>query len=163
MSSPPHAGPDVVVVGNVGIDTNVFAGAVDLSEPIAEGQFTNNVDYLGQAGGYSARGFVKAGARTAFIGHVGADPFGVWIREELTADGIDLRGLGIDPTGTARSVNLLGKDGARVNFYDGRGHMSVSVEPELAAGIFAGAKLAMFHLPDWARHQATETVATVVL
>ena len=45
----------------------------------------------------------------------------------------------------------MGPDGSRVSFYDGRGHRSLTVDPALAAEIFAGAGLAMFHLPDWAR------------
>jgi hypothetical protein len=47
---------DVVVVGNVGIDTNVYlARPPDLSQ---EDHFTENVDYLGQPGGYTSRGFL---------------------------------------------------------------------------------------------------------
>jgi sugar/nucleoside kinase (ribokinase family) len=76
---------------------------------------------------------------------------GRWVRAELTGDGIDLTGLGIDPQGTARSVNLMGSDGSRINFYDGRGHRSIAVDPALGEKIFAGSRLAMFHLPDWAR------------
>ena len=63
------AGPDVVVIGNVGIDTNVnLAGPPDLIDGLREeGHFTSTVDYLGQAGGYTARAFVGLGWSTAFI------------------------------------------------------------------------------------------------
>lgn len=144
---------DVVVVGNVGIDTNVYLapGAVLAQVVQAEGQFATDLDYVGQAGGFTSRGFARLGRRTAFIGHVGADPLGHWVRDELTADGIDLTGLGIDPTGTARSVNLMAPDGSRVNFYDGRGHLDLTVDPVLAARVLTGARLALFHLPNWAR------------
>ena len=141
---------EVVVVGNVGIDTNVYlARPPDLSQ---EDHFTENVDYLGQPGGYTSRGFRRLGLATSFIGHVGDDPLGTWVRTELAGDGIDLTGLAIDPAGTGRCVNLMGPDGSRVSFYDGRGHRSLSVDPAGAGEIFAGASLAMFHLPDWARH-----------
>lgn len=60
----------------------------------------------------------------------------------MVGDGIDLTGLGIDPAGTARSVNLVGVDGSRINFYDGRGHRDLTVDPELVAELFAGARLA---------------------
>jgi acarbose 7IV-phosphotransferase len=143
---------DVVVVGAAGVDTNVF-----LSTPLrpldhmGEGQFAENIDYVGQAGGYSSRGFARLGHRTAFVGHVGADFAGDMVRAELAADGIDLRGLDIDPAGTARSVNVMGLDGSRVNFYDGRGHEKLDVDPDLAREVFAGARVVLFHLPDWSR------------
>jgi acarbose 7IV-phosphotransferase len=142
------------VVGNVGIDTNVFLpSSPELIDGLREeGHFSSNVDYLGHAGGYTSRGFARLGLSTAFLGHVGDDPMGAWVRSELAADGIDLSGLAIDPAGTARSVNLMGSDGSRINFYDGRGHRSLVVDPDMAAEIFAGARLALFHLPDWARH-----------
>ena len=147
-------GREVVVVGNVGIDTNVFLhSSTELIDGLREeGQFTSNVDYVGQAGGFTSRGFAALGRPTSFIGHVGEDVFGTWVRSELAGDGIDLTGLAVDPAGTARSVNLVGSDGSRINFYDGRGHRDLTVDPESAAALFAGAKLALFHLPDWARH-----------
>lgn len=74
------------------------------------------------------------------------------MRAELAGDGIDLTGLGTDLAGTARSVNLMGSDGARINFYDARGHQDLTVDPGVAAGVFAGARLVLFHLPNWARH-----------
>ena len=147
-------GREVVVVGNVGINTNVFIhSSTELIDGLREeGHFTSNVDYLGQAGGFTSRGFAALGRPTSFIGHVGEDVFGQWVRTELAGDGIDLSGLGIDPAGTARSINLMGVDGSRINFYDGRGHRGLTVDPDLAASVFAGARLALFHLPDWARH-----------
>ena len=150
---PNTPGSEVVVVGNVGIDTSVFLpSSPELIDGLREeGHFSSNVDCLGHAGGYTARGFAALGLDTAFIGHVGDDQMGRWARAELTGDGIDLTGLGIDPQGTARSVNLMGSDGSRINFYDGRGHRSIAADPALAEKIFAGSRLAMFHLPDWAR------------
>ena len=150
---PNTPGSEVVVVGNVGIDTSVFLpSSPELIDGLREeGHFSSNVDCLGHAGGYTARGFAALGLDTAFIGHVGDDQMGRWVRAELTGDGIDLTGLGIDPQGTARSVNLMGSDGSRINFYDGRGHRSIAADPALGEKIFAGSRLAMFHLPDWAR------------
>jgi acarbose 7IV-phosphotransferase len=146
-------GTSVVVVGNVGIDTIVYLdGPPDLIDGLRETHFTSNVDYLGHAGGYSSRGFARLGLSTSFIGHVGDDPFGAWVRTELAGDGIDLRGMAFDPAGTARSVNLMGPDGSRIAFYDGRGHRDLKVDPDLAADLFSGAAAALFHLPDWARH-----------
>ena len=63
---PNTPGSEVVVVGNVGIDTNVFLpSSPDLIDGLREeGHFTSNVDYLGQAGGYTSRGFAALGVRT---------------------------------------------------------------------------------------------------
>jgi sugar/nucleoside kinase (ribokinase family) len=145
---------DVGVVGNAGVDTNVYlpAGAVLVDLVRTEGHFASDLDYVGHPGAFTSRGFARLGLRTAFVGHVGADPLGEWVRAELAADGIDLAGLGVDPAGTARSVNLMAADGSRVNFYDGRGHQDLRVDPVAAAPWFAGARLALFHLPNWARH-----------
>ena len=141
---------DVVVIGNVGVDTNVFHpdGSIDFER---EANFTDNRDYVGQAGGYTSRGYAQLGCRTAFIGHVGDDFLGDFVRRELESDGIDLSGLGIDPTGTSRSVNLMFRDGGRKNFYDGKSHMTLEVDLELAVPILGRARLAHVHLPNWAR------------
>jgi sugar/nucleoside kinase (ribokinase family) len=144
------AGFDVVVVGNVGIDTNVYSHSGDIDFNI-ESSFTENIDYVGQAGGYASRGYAQLGRRTAFIGHVGDDFSGRYIREELARDGIDTRGLFVDPNGTARSINLVYSDGRRKSFYDGKGHMHLQPDVELCRTVLAGSKLAHFHIPNWAR------------
>ncbi len=71
--------PQVVVIGNIGIDTNVYllGYAIDL---LHEAIFTENLDTVGQAGGYASRGHARLGALTAFIGYVGAD----WMGEQFT-------------------------------------------------------------------------------
>ena len=155
---------DVVVVGNVGVDTNVYLPEADIDFSV-ESNFTQNLDYVGQAGGYSARGFAQLGKRTAFIGYVGDDHNGRFIRQELGGDGIDLGGVFADPTGTGRSVNFMYRDGRRKNFYDGKGHMTL--QPPLAhcQTILNGSRLAHFSIPNWARHllpvarQAGATIA----
>ena len=55
---------DVAVVGNVGIDTNVYIAGADIDFGV-ESNFTENLDYVGQAGGYAARGYAQLGKRTA--------------------------------------------------------------------------------------------------
>jgi acarbose 7IV-phosphotransferase len=61
---------DVVVIGNIGIDTNVYLFHADVDWSI-EANFSENIDYVGQAGGYASRGYAQFGKRTAFVGHVG--------------------------------------------------------------------------------------------
>jgi sugar/nucleoside kinase (ribokinase family) len=142
---------DVAVVGNVGIDTNVYAHgqAIDLG---VESNFTEDLDYVGQAGGYASRGFAQLGKKTAFIGYVGDDPHGHWIRDELARDGIDTSALFIDPAGTSRSINLMYPDGRRKNFYDGKSHMTLQPDLALCRSVLARARLAHFNIPNWARH-----------
>ncbi len=141
---------DAVVVGNIGIDTNVFF-STEGPDFSVEANFTQNLDMLGQAGGYASRGYARLGLSTAFIGHVGADFMGEYIRGVLKGDGINTDGLFIDPQGTSRSVNLLYRSGQRKNFYDGKSHMTLHAPLEISAGIFAGARLAHFNIPNWAR------------
>ncbi len=141
---------DIVVIGNVGIDTNVYLCTDEIDFSV-EANFSQNLDYVGQAGGYASRGYAALGRSTAFIGHVGADFEGEFIRETFTKDGIDTRGVFIDPAGTSRSVNIMYRDGRRKNFYDGRGHMDLHPPPDLSRELLSSASLAHFNIPNWAR------------
>lgn len=141
---------DVVVVGNVGIDTNVYPYGDEIDWSV-EANFTRNLDCLGQAGGYASRGYAQLGRRTAFMGYVGDDFCGRFVRQELGRDGIDLSALFVDPAGTSRSVNFMYRDGRRKNFYDGGSHMTLSPDPAVCRAVLARARLAHFHLPNWAR------------
>jgi sugar/nucleoside kinase (ribokinase family) len=141
---------DVVVVGNVGIDTNVYLPGSDIDFSV-EANFTQNLDYVGQAGGYASRGFAQLGHITAFIGHVGNDYHGHFIRQEFARDGIDTTALFIDPQGTSRSINFMYGDGRRKNFYDGKGHMDFEPDLGICRKVLSQAKLAHFNIPNWAR------------
>ena len=141
---------EVVVVGNAGVDTNVFLHGEDVDFSV-EANFSENIDTVGQAGAYTCRGYARLGRRAAFIGHVGDDHNGRLVRRVLAGDGVDLRALGTDPAGTARSVNIMYRDGRRKNFYDGKGHMDLGVDLQLCRSVLAGAWLAHFHIPNWAR------------
>jgi len=141
---------DVAVIGNIGLDTNVFLCTDEIDFSV-EANFSQNLDYVGQAGGYASRGYAALGNRTAFIGHVGDDFEGKYIRKVLEGDGIDATGLFIDPMGTSRSVNLMYRDGRRKNFYDGRGHMELHAPLNICKGILAQTRLAHFNIPNWAR------------
>lgn len=142
---------DVVVVGNVGIDTNVYAHGDDVDFAV-ESSFTENLDYVGQAGGYASRGYARLAKRTAFIGHVGDDHNGHFIRQQFAADGIDTTALFVDPRGTSRSINFMYRDGRRKNFYDGKGHMQLEPDLDTCRSVLARARLAHFNIPNWARH-----------
>jgi sugar/nucleoside kinase (ribokinase family) len=140
-----------VVIGNAGIDTNVYLLG-DAIEWTVEANFTENIDYIGQAGGYAARGYAALGRRIAFIGHVGDDVAGRHIRDVFAQDGIDTRTVWIDPAGTQRSVNIMFRDGSRKNFYDGKGHMGMEPDLGRCEAAMVGARLAHVSIPNWARH-----------
>lgn len=142
---------DVVVIGNVGIDTNVYTHGGDINLTV-ESNFTENIDYVGQAGGYTARGFAQLGYKTAFIGYVGDDFSGRFILDEFQLDGINTEAVFIDPTGTSRSINMMFQDGRRKNFYNGKSHMTLAPNIATCTAILQQARLALFHIPNWARH-----------
>ena len=141
---------DAVVVGNVGIDTNVYFHA-DEPDFSRESNFTEDLDYIGQAGGYASRGYAQLDWRTAFIGYVGDDYHGRFIREEFAHDGIELSAVFVDPAGTSRSVNFMYRDGRRKNFYDGKSHMQLQPDRGVCRSVLAQARLAHFNIPNWAR------------
>ncbi|HET6411395.1 MAG TPA: carbohydrate kinase family protein [Anaeromyxobacter sp.] len=141
---------DVVVVGNVGVDTNVYSYGDEIDWTV-EANFTRNIDCVGQAGGYASRGYARLGLRTAFVGSVGEDFCGRFVREELEREGIDLSGLFVDPAGTGRSVNFMYRDGRRKNFYDGKSHMTLRPDLSACRRVLSRARLAHFHIPNWAR------------
>ncbi len=141
---------DVVVVGNVGIDTNVYFHNDDIDFSV-ESNFTENIDYVGHAGGYAARGFAQLREKTAFIGYVGDDHSGRFINEEFIRDGINTAALFIDPAGTSRSINFMYQDGRRKNFFDGKGHMHLEPDIGICKSVLAESKLVHFSIPNWAR------------
>jgi sugar/nucleoside kinase (ribokinase family) len=141
---------DVAVVGNVGIDTNVYLHGQDIDFSV-ESNYTTNLDYVGQSGGYASRGYAQLKKRTAFVGYVGDDHNGDLVRAEFAHDGIDTSALFIDPLGTGRSINFMFKDGRRKNFYDGKGHMDLKPDLELCGEILSQSRFAHFSLPNWAR------------
>ena len=142
---------DVVVVGSVGIDTNVYFHG-DGPDFEVESDFTENIDYVGQAGGYASRGYAKLGKKIAFIGDLGDDHLGQFIRDDFAHDSIDMIGMFIDPMGTKRSINFMYADGRRKNFYDGKGNMHLQPDLETCESILSKTRLAHFNIPNWARH-----------
>ncbi len=91
------------------------------------------------------------GKHTAFIGYVGDDFSGRFIREELARDGIDQSAVFVDPAGTSRSINFMYRDGRRRNFYDGKRHMSLQPDRAVCRSILEQSRLAHFNIPNWAR------------
>ena len=141
---------DVVVIGNAGIDTNVYlpGNEIDFDN---EANFTDNIDYVGQAGGFSARGFAQMGYKTAYIGYIGNDHNGDFLKQEFEKDGINTDAVFVDPAGTSRSINLVYKNGQRKNFYDGKSHMDLEPDIDVCKPILKNSKVVHFNIPNWAR------------
>lgn len=142
---------DAAVIGAIGIDTNVYLSGNEVDFSV-ETSFGENLDCIGQAGGYSSQSLRRLGHRICFIGYVGEDYFGEYIREVFLDQGIDISLLGIDPLGTKRSVNLMYKDGGRKNFYDGKGSMILEVDTEAVLSYLSGTKLAHINIVNWTRN-----------
>ena len=141
---------DVAVIGNAGIDTNVYlpGNQIDFE---CEANFTENIDYVGGAGGYAARGYAQLGYKTAYIGYIGDDHNGDFLINEFKKDGINTEAVFLDPAGTCHSINFMYKDGRRKNFYDGKSHMKLQPVLEKCESILAESKIAHFNIPNWAR------------
>ncbi|KQC08333.1 MAG: carbohydrate kinase [Candidatus Cloacimonas sp. SDB] len=144
-------GYDVAVLGAVGIDTNIYLpnGEIDFN---VEANFSENLDYIGQAGGYAARAYNSLGCKTAFIGFIGNDPLGNFIKEQFKKDGIDISGMMIDPLGTKRSINFMDRNGNRKNFYDGKGSMTVEPEFMKCSEIIQKTRFAHVNIVNWTRY-----------
>ena len=142
---------DVVVVGNAGVDTNVYLHGEKIDFSV-EANFTENIDYVGQAGGYVSRGFAQLGYKTAFVGFLGEDHNGSFVRQEFARDGIDISAVFIDLAGTARSINIMYKDGGRQNFYDGKDHMNLHPDLKISRYVLSRTRFAHFSIPNWARY-----------
>ena len=129
-----HRDYDICVVGAVGVDTNCYLYSETI-DYINEANFTENIDGVGQAGGYCARLSKALGNRTYFFGFIGNDWQGEMIRQRFVEEQIEHRFF-LEKKGTKRSVNIVSKDGSRKNFYDGKSAMDITlkdgVHPSLA-------------------------------
>ena len=139
----------MLVVGGAGLDTLVFLDA-DRIELDRDSGFSRNVDVVGHMGAYCARGMAGLGRATGFLGSLGQDPAGEQVLRALRGAGATPF-IFTDPAGTARSVNLVTRDGSRRAFYDGRGAMDLQVPAELARQALQGVGLAHFSLVNWSR------------
>lgn len=94
--------PDVVVFGSANVDLVAYCERVPEE---GETRFASGFEiFLGGKGANQAVAAARAGARTAFVGRLGADAFGRMLREGLERDGVDLSQVATDagcPTGVA--------------------------------------------------------------
>lgn len=150
VGAPAGAALDVAVVGAVGVDTVVFPPREWHWDSPTEGTLAQVEDVVAHGGGYAARGYAALGHRTAFVGHVGGDDVGTWVRSVLRRDGVDLTAC-VTSGRTAHSVNVVSPDGRRRNFYDAR---LSGVEPPSASlvdTVLRRTRMVHLNIPDWAR------------
>jgi len=141
---------DAVVIGSIGVDTNIYVEA-DSVEFKKETDFTENIDFVGQTGAYVSQSYTNLGKKIAYIGFVGNDLLGDSVRKTLAIEGINTEALLEDSTGTKRSVNFIFKNGERKSFYDPKNSMKTSADLELSEKIIQKANLAHFSIANWAR------------
>jgi sugar/nucleoside kinase (ribokinase family) len=106
--------PEVTCIGEALIDFVSTKKGVTLAE--AEG-------FLKLAGGAPANvavGLAKLGTRSAFIGKVGDDPFGKFLRTELTGYGVDASGISFDAAHKTRLafVSVTASGGRDFEFWE---------------------------------------------
>lgn len=145
MEQPPSnaARPAITVVGSVNMDM-----VVGVPRHPAPGETIIGSDYVTHPGGKGANQAVAAarlGGDVRFVGRVGADGFGVRLRDSLTGSGVDTGYLGVSaaPSGVA-FIQV-----------DGRGQNSIVVSPganfaltpaDLADTAFDGAAAVLLQL-----------------
>lgn len=84
----------------------------------------------------------RLGTPAAFVSKVGDDPFGVYLRDSLAADGIDTRYLFVDPQARTTAAFVAVWDDGRKDlcFYRNPGADMMLREDEISAPIFEGAR-----------------------
>ncbi|MCY3413438.1 MAG: carbohydrate kinase family protein [Candidatus Heimdallarchaeota archaeon] len=141
---------DFLILGAIGIDTNVYLHGKDIDFTV-EANFSDNVDMIGGAGGYSSHLANGLGFRTAFMGYVGDDFMGKYIIDSLEQVGIQSL-IFYDPKGTKRSINFMYRDGRRKNFYDGKGSMETIPDMNFVRNHLKKARLIHVNISNWTRY-----------
>jgi len=120
---------DIAVIGDVNPDL-ILTGKDIIPE---FGQVEKWIDdaelTIGGSAGIFAVGAAKLGLKVTFIGKVGDDHFGYFMKDRMTAQGIDVSGLVIDPSvktglsislsdGNDRAILTFGGSNLLLNFQD---------------------------------------------
>jgi acarbose 7IV-phosphotransferase len=148
---------DVFVIGGVGIDTIVRVPGLPL--PAEETVHVQPVrSYVGHTGHGVVLGCHQLGLTTGLADVIGDDPEGARIRAAYADLGLPLA-VAIHPSGTRRSVNLVGPDGRRLSLYDGRQPWGLRVDPNLWRGNVARARHVHVSIMDFARWALPDVLA----
>ncbi|HPS48063.1 MAG TPA: carbohydrate kinase family protein [Flexilinea sp.] len=120
---------DIAVIGDVNPDLiltgkNIIPEFGQVEKWIDDAELT-----IGGSAGIFAVGAAKLGLKVTFIGKVGDDHFGYFMKDRMTAQGIDVSGLVIDPSvktglsislsdGNDRAILTFGGSNLLLNFQD---------------------------------------------
>ena len=96
MTLPPARDFDIVVVGELNADL-ILRGDVTPAFGQVEKLIDDATLTLGSSSGIFACGAARLGLRVAFVGKVGDDVFGHFLKHDLEEKGIDTSGLVMDP------------------------------------------------------------------
>jgi ribokinase len=101
---------DVIVCGSLHLDIMLYAPALPRPDETVAG--TRWEQKCGGKGGNQAAMAARAGARTAMIGRVGDDAFGLALRANLEGAGVDAREVIVDgDAGSGMSAAIVRDDG----------------------------------------------------
>jgi sugar/nucleoside kinase (ribokinase family) len=146
----PGGEADVLVLGGAGIDTIVRVPSVPL--PVKDAISVPPIyDYVGHTGAAVAFACHTLGLRTELVDVVGDDDPGRLVRRRFDHAGIPYTFVQ-HPSGTRRSVNLVGADGVRLALYDGRHPADTFVDPALYHAAIGRARHVHVSIMSWARH-----------
>ncbi len=149
--------PAVTVVGSVHMDVIAAAPRLPLrGETLAGQRFAM---HPGGKGGNQATQVALAGSRSFMVGRVGNDFFGDRLRAALTAKGVDMTHLTVDPTvPTGASSVFTGEDGDYASIIvPGAGLLLDNAAIDAARDAFARSAVVLLQLeiaPDTVAHAA---------
>lgn len=107
MTEPSGKAFDVVVIGELNVDLLLY-GDVTPAFGQAEKLLDDAVMTVGSSSAIFAHGASRLGLRVAFVGKVGADPFGEFMKDRLARAGIDTSAILVDPAlKTGLTVHLV--------------------------------------------------------
>jgi len=135
----------IAVLASFNMDLVMRADRLPIPGETLQGDFAM---YLGGKGFNQAVAARRLGADIAVIGRVGDDDFGAAFLDALDAEGIDRRGVSIDPeTGTGVASIVVDADGENAIIQSPRANRALSADDvRRAAAALDGASMALFQL-----------------
>jgi ribokinase len=157
---------DLLVVGSANVDLRL--DVVRLPAPGETTLAASSGTGVGGKGVNQAVAAARAGARTAFVGAVGADPAGERVRVELEAAGVDASGLRTTGSTTGRAVVAVAADGNNMIIVESGANATINAlyEPDRAMVERAALVLLQLEIPlvgvldaaHWAHRAGTRVV-----
>ncbi|MFI6584177.1 carbohydrate kinase family protein [Embleya sp. NPDC050493] len=146
---------DVFVVGGVGVD--IIVRVPELPLPISDFKVPPIRQYVAHTGNGVALGCRALGLRTHFAAVLGADPEADFVLAHYAEQGLSFAHVS-HPSGTPRSVNLVGPDGERLSLHDSRLPADLVVDPELYRPALARTRHAHVSIGGWSRPALAEAI-----